>query len=202
MTYLLATRPVVATVLLSAALLVAQAVDTRQTPPISFGDNTAGIASTRLGGTLYLAVWSRPSAYWEQVEFFEVEKGKWLKLGTFKNDTYAWQSVASLPDGQLVGFVLRSEAGDYWYGSTKVFCIINGKAQAVYDNVMSTEIVDLNADGYPDLLASGWPDGDGGPSTTDVYVWKKSIYKKVLTVPFRSRYGLRVVKAISRFTTE
>jgi hypothetical protein len=170
--------------------------------PFSLTEDVAGLATARTGATVYTAVWMRPKSGPDSVEFFRRENGKWTKLGEYQNKSYAWQSISILPDGRLIGFVLRSESGDHWYGQTKVFVLLGGKIRLVFDNILSTEVENLNSDGYPDLLASGWPDGDGDPEHTEVFVWSKTRYKKALVVPFRARYGVKVISAINRFTVK
>lgn len=182
------------------ALLIAGAQGSPRPLPVEqcLDNRTFGLASTRISGILFVAVWQRVDAGNEWIDFLSNEGGRWNRLSTIRNDTYAWQSISSLPDGRIDGFVVRSEAEGFWYGNSKVFVVLQGRVKQVFDNLAPTEIIDLNHDGYPELIASSWPDGDGTPQTSEVYVWEKDTYKKLLTVRFRHRYSATVVARINK----
>jgi hypothetical protein len=48
--------------------------------------------------------------------------------------------------------------------------LVQDKFQVVYQG-QTSEIVNLDGDGIPEIFESVWPDGDGYPKKTTIYVW-------------------------------
>jgi hypothetical protein len=107
-----------------------------------------------------------------------------------------WEQLRSLA-GKLPGFVLESSESISDHDATTVIALVDGKFAVVFDGVTS-EVVDLNADGYLEILESSWPDGDGFPATTRVHVWGGRQYVAAGTVPWRDRYGARSLRHASK----
>ena len=158
-----------------------------------------GVASIRIQDKTFLGVWERPEPDRESFEVLEEREGLYYSALRFANEGSDWQSVSTLEDGRLPGFVLRSEGADYWYGQTTIVAFVKGRFEVVYRGLDTTEIVDLNNDGYPELFASGWPDADGGPESTTVYVWSGQTFEKLMVVRFKQRFGPRVVAAVRAY---
>jgi len=111
-----------------------------------------------------------------------------------------WERLVSLNGGSLQGFVLWMDHPDYWFGKTRVIVLNNGKFKRAYESNFSSEVVDINGDGFPEMIDSRWPDGDGRPQSSAIYIWNGDTYILLMRVPWVDRLGSKVLKAVSEGT--
>jgi hypothetical protein len=111
-----------------------------------------GIASFRTEGRIYVGVWRQS----EQKNLLEIYSSQKLSAGervaSFEDDGVYWQSLSSISDGALVGFKIRTTVGEGWFGATKLYVYDGGEFRKVFDSGEVSEVLDLNGDGYPEVI--------------------------------------------------
>jgi hypothetical protein len=107
-----------------------------------------------------------------------------------------WTDIVPLDARLLAGLHIKIPGVSDDDGAV-VVALVGGKFRVVFDGETS-EFVDLNQDGFPEVLESQWPDGDGHPKWTRVHVWNGKSYKFLMRVAFRQRLGLPVLRAVER----
>ena len=102
-----------------------------------------------------------------------------------------WQKLIPLSDSRLTGVIMQASQSFTEYDSALLIALVDGKFKVVFRG-STTEVVDLNADGIPELLESMWPDGDGFPKSTTVHVWNGQVYTALTKVAWSERFGPKV----------
>ena len=102
-----------------------------------------------------------------------------------------WQKLIPLSESRLTGLIIQSSQSFTEYDAALLIVLVDGKFQVVFRGTTS-EVIDLNADGLPEILESRWPDGDGYPKTTTVHVWTGKAYTPLTKVAWSDRFGSRV----------
>jgi len=102
-----------------------------------------------------------------------------------------WQKLIPLSESKLTGVIIQASQSITEYDSALLIALVDGKFQVVFRG-STTEIVDLNADGIPELLESMWPDGDGFPKSTTVHAWNGQVYTALTKVAWSERFGPKV----------
>ncbi len=168
-----------------------------------------GIASFRGSDKLFLAVWYynlRQNQIPSDETFlviYEMQQEKAKEVFRLTGDVEdIWQEL--MPSGTfgLTGLIIQSSHSFTDYDAAIVIALVGSKFQVVFKGLTS-EFVDLNSDGTPEILESMWPDGDGYPETTTIHVWDGRIYEAVVKTMWRERFGrvarAAVVRASRRF---
>ncbi len=112
------------------------------------------------------------------------------------DDLEGWTELAPLDAPLLPGLYIKVSGTSDYDGAT-VIALVGGKFRVIFEGSTS-EFVDLNSDGFPEVFESDWPDGDGRPKTTRVHVWNGKSYRPLTRVAFRQRFGLPVLRAVER----
>jgi hypothetical protein len=108
-----------------------------------------------------------------------------------------WQRLIPLGALRLTGLTIQSSHSFTDNDAALVVALVDGKFQIVFRGGTS-EILDLNADGIPEIFESMWPDGDGYPKTTAIHIWTGKTYRPLMKTSWRKRFGPGVQSAIER----
>jgi hypothetical protein len=108
-----------------------------------------------------------------------------------------WQRLIPLGAFNLTGLTIQSSHSFTDYDAALVIALVDGKFKVVFSGGTS-EIVDLNADGVPEIFDSMWPDGDGYPKTTSIHVWNGKTYRPLMKTSWRNRFGSGVRSSVER----
>jgi hypothetical protein len=108
-----------------------------------------------------------------------------------------WQRLIPLGSLNLIGLTIQSSHSFTDYDAALVIALVDGKFQVVFHGGTS-EIVDLNGDGLPEIFESMWPDGDGYPKTTTIHIWSGNTYRPLMKTSWRNRFGPSVLYSIER----
>lgn len=165
-----------------------------------------GIVSLRNDGQSFLAVWyystqqDNSSSGRNILTIFERKSNKYDEVFRF-NDSPGdgvWERLLPLYPGRLTGLILSasqiSADDDTW-----LIALVDDKFKVVHHG-SSTELLDINDDGYFEIFDSNWPDGDGKPKTTKVFVWDGQKYRQVIEMKFNLRFSNRVRNAVNKAT--
>jgi hypothetical protein len=146
----------------------------------------------KLATTRYLAIWYKKSGG-------QFKDESYLKIFEKINDTYVERyqvadksfaeirALAPLNSSVVPGVVVTFEHSDFWFGRTIVFGLVEGRFRKVYEGATS-ELVDLDGDGIPEILESSWPNGDGFPSVTRTHRWNGQLFEKTHELPWDNRF--------------
>lgn len=188
-----------------------------QTKDAAFGDKIPNLGEIRgltsfrareIGGRenrekRFLAVWyfnMRPKqtpSYETFLVIFEAQPDGYKESFRYTAQSHEDLSgVTALASDILAGVVVKF-SGISDYDAAKVVALVNGRFQFVF-NGETSEFFDLNADGYPEIFESSWPDGDGYPQTTTVHVWDGISFRRLLKTTFRGRFDSAVSRAVGR----
>jgi hypothetical protein len=96
----------------------------------------------------------------------------------------------------LTGLTVQSSGSFTDYDAALVIAV-NEKFQVVFRGG-SSEILDLNGDGLPEIFESMWPNGDGYPKTTTIHVWSGKTYRRLMKTSWRNRFGLGILTSVER----
>ena len=102
-----------------------------------------------------------------------------------------WQKLIPLSESRLTGLIIQSSQSFTEYDAALLIALVGGKFQVVFRGG-SSEVVDLNADGIPEILESMWPDSDGFPKTTTVHVSNGKTYTVLKKVAWSQRFSPQV----------
>ena len=108
-----------------------------------------------------------------------------------------FQELAPLNSMQVPGVIVTFSSEEHWSGETTVIAFVNDKFQVVYQGKAS-EFVDLNGDGIAEIFESSWPNGDGFPKKTIVYIWNGSGYQKLTVSMWDERFGRAVQSLLKK----
>ena len=106
-----------------------------------------------------------------------------------------WQRLIPLDAFHLTGLTIQSSHSFTDNDAALVIAMVDGKFQIVFRGGTS-EILDLNGDGIPEIFESMWPDGDGFPKTTTVHVWSGKTYRPLMKASWRNRFGREVLSSV------
>jgi len=109
-----------------------------------------------------------------------------------------WQYLVGLGTPNFPGVAVISPGNDYSYGPTTVIALVERKFKVVYQGGAS-EFIDLNGDGVPEIFESQWPNGDGSPETTTVYVWNGKVYTPLMKAKWEERFSSSVTSAVDDY---
>jgi hypothetical protein len=153
-----------------------------------------GVASIR-GDKTYLAVW-RHSDYQETLDIYAGLQCKdEERVAHFEDKGISWQSLSAIEDSAVLGFRVRSEVGEGWFGATKLF-IYDGKMFIdAFESGEIAEVIDLDGDGYPEVVEflgdKGRPSGK-----VRVWVWQTERFKLLTTVTASDLYSPRLLSML------
>jgi hypothetical protein len=108
-----------------------------------------------------------------------------------------WQRLIPLDAPNLPGLTIQSSHSLTDNDAALVIALVDGKFQVVFRGGTS-EILDLNGDGVPEVFESIWPDGDGYPKTTTIHVWSGKTYRPLRKSSWRNRFGPGVLSSVER----
>jgi hypothetical protein len=108
-----------------------------------------------------------------------------------------WQRLIALDAFSLPGLTIQSSHSFTDNDAALVIALVDGKFQVVFRGLTS-EILDLNGDGIPEIFESMWPDGDGYPKTTTVHVWSGKTYRPLMKTSWRNRFGPGILTSVER----
>ena len=126
-------------------------------------------------------------------------RGRFTLVFKRQVDIYDLQSFAPVDTGRIIAFMLMDSHPDFWVGNTTIFALVGGQWQLVFGpETCSTQVIDLNSDGYPEVFESCWPDGDGYPEFTTIHAWTGKKFEKLMKTRFSDRFSKRVQAALTR----
>jgi hypothetical protein len=105
---------------------------------------------------------------------------------------------APLSSLTVPGLVVTFSSEIGWNGPTLVVALVQEKFEVVYQGVTS-ELVDLDGNGIPEIFESMWPDGDGYPRTTTIHVWDGVKYRKLTTSRWEYRFSRSVLSRVRSY---
>jgi hypothetical protein len=158
-----------------------------------------GVASIR-GAKTYLAVWKQTRPF--PVDTLDIYEGLQCKaesrVAHFEDKETSWQSLSAVEDSVVLGFRVRTEAGDGWFGWTKLFMFDGKKFYKAFESGETAEVIDLNGDGYPEVVE--FLSGEGPPDgKARVWVWQKDRFVVLTTVGVSELYSQKLFSLLSGF---
>ncbi len=105
---------------------------------------------------------------------------------------------APLSSLTVPGLVVTFSSDTGWNGPTLVVALVQEKFEVVYQGATS-ELVDLDGNGIPEIFESVWPDGDGYPRTTTIHVWDGVKYRKLTTSRWEYRLSRSVLSRVRSY---
>ena len=108
-----------------------------------------------------------------------------------------FQELAPLNSQRVPGLVVTFSEVDR-NGLTLVVALVKEKFEVVY-NGGSSELVDLDGDGIPEIFESVWPDGDGYPRRTIIHVWDGAKYRKLTTSKWEYRFSRSILNRLKSY---
>lgn len=158
--------------------------------PNCVGNGTKGLASIRSDGRTYVAVWNQTDRN-NRLDIYD-SLGCTNRIAEFSDNGVWWQSISAIPDGALLGFQVRSTAGEGWFGSTKLFLYDGHTFVKAFDSGEEAELLDLNGDGYPEIVE--FLDGRGTPSgRVRINAWGGKSFHPVATVKAVDMFSAKVL---------
>jgi len=157
--------------------------------------NVAGVATIRADGT-FLAVW-RHADYEETLDIYRgLQCSDANRVAHFADKETRWQSLVAIEDGIVLGFRVRANAGDNWFGATKLFMYDGHSFRKSFESGEISEVMDLDGDGYPEVVEflkdKGRPLGK-----VRVWIWRKGQFKLLTTVTAAELYSAKLLSLIS-----
>lgn len=155
----------------------------------------------------FLAIWYRIRQESEipitnnSLIIFERKKEKYEEVFRFddKGGNQLWQYLAQFGTPNFPGVAIISLGNDYFYGPTIVIALVDNKFKVVYQGGTS-EFVDLDGNGIPEIFESNWPNGDGSPQMTTVYVWDGKIYTPIMKSKWDERFSHSIISAVESYS--
>jgi hypothetical protein len=151
----------------------------------------------------FVAVWSSSSDRWprettDMLCIFEKTNNQYKEVFRLAGEYPDWEDIISLGYPRLPGIVVLENDGMSERGIATLIVLVGNDFQVVYRGGES-EFIDFNSDGIPEIVESIWPDGDGHPKTSNVYVWDGKKYKRLVKTKWDDRYGFRARQAVTNF---
>lgn len=157
------------------------------------GSDTKGLASIRSDGRTYLAVWSQTDQE-NRLDIYD-SLACTNRISQFSDNGVWWQSMSAIPDGALLGFLIRSTAGEGWFGSTKLFLYDGHTFIKAFESGEEAELIDLNGDGYREVVE--YLDGRGTPTgRVRINAWGPKGFRPVLTVKAADIFSTTVFRQL------
>ena len=128
-------------------------------------------------------------------ELLDREPAEVFRLNSSPEDE--WQRLIPLTSFSLTGLAIQSSHSFTDNDAALVIALVDGKFQVVFRGGTS-EILDLNGDGVPEVFESTWPDGDGYPRATTIHVWSGKNYRALMRTSWRNRFGPGVLSSVER----
>jgi hypothetical protein len=163
--------------------------------------NVRGVATIRGDGT-YLAVWRHTEQVASQpfMDILDIYRGLQCtdasRVAHFEDKETSWQSLSAIEDFVVLGFRVRTTAGDNWFGATKLFMFDGKQFRKSFDSGETAEVVDLVGDGYPEVLEflgdKGRPAGK-----VRVWVWRKGQFKLLTIVTASELYSAKLLTLLA-----
>jgi hypothetical protein len=161
--------------------------------------NVSGVATIR-GDRIYLAVWRHTDPV-EQMNILDIYAGLQCtdasRVAHFEDRETPWQSLSAIEDFAVLGFRVRTTAGDNWFGSTKVFMYDGKQFRKSFDSGEIAEVIDLVGDGYPQILEF-LGDTRRPAGKVRVWVWRKGQFKLLTTVTASELYSAKLSSLIRK----
>jgi hypothetical protein len=152
----------------------------------------------------HLAVWysnvrkDQTPSYEAFLVIFELHDGEPAEVFRIVSSPEdVWQRLIPLDALSLPGLTIQSSHSFTDNDAALVIALVEGKFQVVFRGGTS-EILDLNGDGVPEVFESMWPDGDGYPKATTIHVWSGKNYRVLKKTSWRNRFGRRVLSSVER----
>lgn len=109
-----------------------------------------------------------------------------------------FQELAPLNSFTVPGLVVTFSSEIGWNGQTLVVALVQEKFEVVYQGGTS-ELVDLDGNGIPEIFESAWPDGDGYPRRTVIHVWDGLKYRKLTASKWEFRFSRSVLNRVRSY---
>ena len=152
----------------------------------------------------HLAVWysnvrkDQTPSYEAFLVIFELRDGEPAEVyRTVSRPEDLWQRLIPLSTFNLTGLIIQSSYSLTDNDAALVIALVDGKFQVVFRGGTS-EILDLNGDGIPEIFESMWPDGDGYPKTTAIHIWTGKTYRPLMKTSWRNRFGPGVLSSVEK----
>jgi len=128
------------------------------------------------GPHLDLMGWRHFDSTWTRLVSLDAKRFRTLKSDQMEASRFPSTTKSEIIGAlNLSGVIIQSSHSFTDYDAALVIALVNGKFKVVFSGGTS-EILDLNADGVPEIFDSMWPDGDGHPKTTSIHVWNGKTY--------------------------
>ena len=156
-----------------------------------------GVASIR-GTKTYLAVW-RQIRFVDSLDIYAgLQCTEQNRVAHFEDKGTSWQSLSAVEDSVVLGFRVRTEAGEGWFGSTRLFMFDGKQFGKAFESGEDAEVIDLDGDGYPEVVE--FLSGQGRPNgKVRVWVWQKNRYKVLTTVTASELYSQKLLSLLTSF---
>jgi hypothetical protein len=159
-----------------------------------------GVASVHIDSAKarFIAIWTEnPQS--QTLEIYEMSKYPTVRLvNQFEDRDVPFQSLTAIQDGAVAGFQVRRTTGEDWFGATLLYFYVAGKFMKVFETGDVAELLDVNGDGYPEVLEYQGDRSD--PSCkVKISVWKDDKYQYLTTVPLSQLFLRRTRNRISQF---
>lgn len=172
-----------------------------------FSFRTTKFLSSKTITRIFVATWSVSDSDAMQDEvrrrlvILEKDGASYKEVFNFEQkNPIEFQEFQSFNSLAVPGFVVHFSSDVNGVGPVLVIAMVQDNFRIVFQGE-SSEIVDLDGNGIPEVFESIWPDGDGYPKSTTIYVWNGMKYQKLITSNWESRFSARVLKRIRRYET-
>ena len=203
--------PVMIVTLLSFLLTPAQQRDLQNLSALSDKGNLRGVfsfpvvefSSSKTKTRLFVAAWydkgrESPTGR-SSLMVFEKDESQYREVFSFEIDeSLDFREFGTLYSLVLPGFTVKFSDNLDGDGPVWVVALVQEKFQIVYQGE-SSEIVDLDGNGIPEIFESVWPDGDGYPTSTTIHVWNGTRYQKLITSNWQFRFRKSVFDRIAKY---
>jgi hypothetical protein len=125
--------------------------------------------------------------YKEVFRFEDKARMEFLEFAPLSSLTVPGVVVTFAPD--IVG----------WKGPTLIVALVQDKFEIVFEGGTS-EVVDLDGNGIPEIFESVWPDGDGYPRRTLIHVWDGVKYRKLTSSKWEYRFSRSVLNRLRGYS--
>jgi hypothetical protein len=134
-----------------------------------------------------------------RLKIYEKDGGEYKEVfNLHEKDSLDFREFGSLHSLALPGIVVNFSSDLDGDGPVWVVAMVQERFQIVYQGETS-EIVDLDGNGIPEIFESIWPDGDGNPKRTTIHVWNGTKYQKLITSNWDSRFSKSVLGRITKY---
>jgi hypothetical protein len=158
-----------------------------------------GVASVHVDRATFIAIWTE-NPHSQTLEIYEVSKYPTVRLvNRFEDHDVPFQSLTAIQEGAVAGFQVRREVGEGWFGATLLYFYVGGKFGKVFETGDIAELLDVNGDGYPEVLEYHGGKDDPACKVT-ISVWRDHKYQYLMTVPLGQLFLRDTRKRISQFS--